>query len=66
MTGVGIINTTFNLKTQSGNASLYLETATADTDYAHIFVSNKNDNKTHASRPLVLQNGYGNVGIGAS
>ena len=65
MTGVGIINTIFNLKTQSGNASLYLETAIANTDYAHIFVSNKNDNKTHAFRPLVLQYGYGNVGIGA-
>lgn len=66
MAGVGIINTIFNLKTQAGNASLYLETTIATTDYAHIFVSNKNDNKTHASRPLVLQNGYGNVGIGTT
>ena len=63
MTDVGIINTILNLKTQSGNASVYLETVTANTDYAHLFVTNKND-KNHVSRPLVLQNGYGNVGIG--
>lgn len=65
MTGVGIINTIFNLKTQAGNASLYLETVIANTDYAHIFVSNKSD-KNNLSRPLVLQHGYGNVGIGTT
>lgn len=63
MTDVGIINTILNLKTQSGNASLYLETVTASTDYAHLFVTNKAD-KSNVSRPLVLQNGFGNVGIG--
>lgn len=63
MTDVGIINTILNLKSKSGNASLYLETVTANTDYAHLFVTNKND-KSHISRPLILQNGYGNVGIG--
>lgn len=65
MTGVGIINGILNLKTQAGNASLYLETASNNTDYAHLFVSTKND-KTHTTRPLVLQLGYGNVGIGVA
>lgn len=65
MTDVGIINTILNLKSKSGNASLYLETVTANTDYAHLFVTNKND-KNNVSRPLILQNGYGNVGIGTT
>ena len=65
MTDVGIINTILNLKSKSGNASLYLETVTANVDYAHLFVTNKND-KNNVSRPLILQNGYGNVGIGTN
>ena len=65
MTGVGIINTILNLTTKSGNASVYLETATSTVDYAHIYVTNKAD-KTNVNRPLVLQDGFGDVGIGVA
>ena len=65
MTGVGIINTILNLTTKSGNASVYLETGTSTVDYAHIYVTNKTD-KTNVNRPLVLQNGFGDVGIGVT
>lgn len=44
----------------TGNAVINFNGASATVDYAHIFVNGSSSN----SRPLVLQNGYGNVAIG--
>lgn len=65
MTNVGTINNYFNF--QSGNsvtAVLHAENVSATVDYTHIYVSNLD--KSRKDRPLVLQNDYGNVGIGAT
>lgn len=45
----------------TGNAITNINGGTATVDYAHIFVTGSNN-----TRPLVLQNGYGNVGIGVT
>jgi hypothetical protein len=63
MTGVGTINNYFNFQPgDSVNAVLHAENIYATVDYVHIYVSNLD--KSRKDRPLVLQNGYGNVGIG--
>ena len=46
----------------TGNAVTNINGASAAVDYAHIFITGGNNN----TRPLVLQNGYGNVGIGVT
>lgn len=63
MTNVGIINNYFNFQKGTGsNAVLHAESIVSDTDYIHVHVANLD--KSNTSRPLVLQYGYGNVGIG--
>ena len=47
----------------SGVAKLNITSSTTTVDYSHIYVSSNNANNTN-NRPLVLQYGYGNVGIG--
>lgn len=65
MTGVGTINNYFNFqKGTSSNAALHAENIFSTVDYVHLYVSNLDKSRT--DRPLVLQHGYGNVGIGAS
>lgn len=65
MTGVGIINNILDLSTNSTTAKLNIQSVTASggVDYSHLFVSSNNSSNAK-ERPLVLQNGYGNVGIG--
>ncbi len=46
----------------TGNAVTNINGASASVDYSHIFVTGGSNN----TRPLVLQNGYGNVGIGVT
>ncbi len=46
----------------TGNAVLNINGATATVDYSHLFVTGGTSN----TRPLVLQYGYGNVGIGVT
>lgn len=43
-----------------GNAVTNINGGSATVDYSHIFVTGGSNN----TRPLVLQNGYGNVGVG--
>jgi len=43
-------------------ANIFITSKTATVDYCEIFVSNSAKSQDH--RPLVLQNGFGNVGIG--
>ena len=63
MTGVTTVNSFINAERGDSNAAyLFLTNVYAPVDYAHIFVSNQDKSTTH--RPLVLQNGYGNVGVG--
>ena len=59
------IDTNFIIgKGTSALATLFLTNAGATIDYAHIFVSNADESRK--DRPLVLQYGYGNVGIGVA
>lgn len=53
MTGIGSTN----------HARLNIVSTSSSIDYLHLYVSSNNPSYT-TSRPLVLQNGYGNVGIG--
>ena len=63
MTGVGIVNSFLNIKQDNSSVShLFLTNPTSNVDYGHIYVSNYDNSRN--DRPLVLQNGYGNVGIG--
>lgn len=61
MTGVGIVNSFLNIKQESSVSHLFLTNPTSNVDYGHIYVSNYDNSRK--DRPLVLQNGYGNVGI---
>lgn len=69
MTGVGditmsgSINSVLKATTSQGAAMLNIAEVTADINYIHLYVSSLNSAYT-TTRPLVLQNGYGNVGIG--
>lgn len=58
------LNTTSNKVTIKtvGNAVLNIVGVSSNVDYQHIYV----DGNGSSNRPLVLQNGYGNVGIGNS
>lgn len=59
----GSINNVLKVTTSQGAAMLNIAEVTADINYIHLYVSSLNS--TYATtRPLVLQNGYGNVGIG--
>ena len=63
MTGVGIVNSFLNIIQDNSSVShLFLTNPTSNVDYGHIYVSNYDNSRK--DRPLVLQNGYGNVGIG--
>ena len=65
MTGVGTVNSFLNIKQDNSSVShLFLTNPTSTVDYGHIYVSNYDNSKK--DRPLVLQNGYGNVGIGTA
>ena len=65
MTDVGTINNYFNFqKGTSSTAVLHAENIYTTIDYIHIYVSNLD--KARTDRPLVLQHGYGNVGIGVA
>lgn len=64
MSGVGTINGICNITTAaSGAAILNIIETNADINYIHLYVSSANTTAAK-SRPLVLQNDYGNVGIG--
>ena len=58
--------TTSKLVTYSGgNAVCHIKgVATSPADYIHIYAANSDS--SNATRPLILQNGYGNVGIGTA
>ena len=61
----GTYNSVANIKKGSSNvAYLHITNTAADKDYAEIHCSNLDNSRT--DRPLVLQYGYGNVGIGVS
>lgn len=62
MTGVGSINTYLSTIWGSGNARLNIAGTVANTDFIHLYVDGNGNN----NRPLVLQNSYGNVGIGTT
>jgi hypothetical protein len=51
-------------KGTSSFATLHITNVTSSIDYSHIFVSNADSSRK--DRPLVVQNGYGNVGIGVT
>ncbi len=51
-------------KGTSSVATLHITNITDSLDYSHIYVSNADNSRK--DRPLVLQNGYGNVGIGVA
>lgn len=61
----GKINNVFKVIKSQGAALLNIEEVTTTINYSHIYVSSTNDTATN-SRPLVLQVGYGNVGVGTS
>lgn len=63
MTGVGVINKVFNVTSTQGIAQLNVSEEQSTINYSHLYVSSNNTAHSN-SRPLVLQNGYGNVGIG--
>lgn len=49
----------------SGNAVCHMQgVVSSPADYTHIYVANADGSNT--TRPLILQNGYGNVGIGTA
>ena len=63
MTGVGTVNSFLNIKQDNSSVShLFLTNPTSNVDYGHIYVSNYDNSRK--DRPLALQNGFGNVGIG--
>lgn len=51
-------------KGTSSVATLHITNVTSSIDYSHIFVSNADSSRK--DRPLVVQNGYGNVLIGTT
>lgn len=67
MSGVGVINS-FIKPTLGTSSVAYLHitnfTSTSYYDGVHIYVANQDNSNT--SRPLVLQSGYGDVGIGTT
>ena len=63
MTGVGKINTSLSITAGSGVTTLNIASVSSNKDYLHLYVSSNNTSHTN-TRDLVLQNGYGNVGIG--
>lgn len=63
MTGVGKINKVFKITSTQDIAQLNVSEESADINYSHLYVSSNNTSNT-TTRPLVLQYGYGNVGIG--
>jgi hypothetical protein len=63
MTGVGVINKIFKVTSIQEIAQLNVSEGSADVNYSHLYVSSNNTSYPNA-RPLVLQYGYGNVGIG--
>lgn len=71
MTGVGditmsgSINSVLKATTSQKAALLNVSEITANINYIHLYVSSLNDSATN-TRALVLQNGYGNVGIGTT
>lgn len=71
MTGVGditmsgSINSVLKATTSQKAALLNVSEITANINYIHLYVSSLNDLATN-TRALVLQNGYGNVGIGTT
>lgn len=62
MTNVGMINGVFQPLTNTYVGKLFAQGFTASMDSVNLFVSN--ESRTDTNRHLVLQNGYGNVGIG--
>ena len=65
MTGVGFVNSTFYVNQGTTSvACLHVLGTTATLDYINLYVSNRDSSRT--DRPLVLQYGYGKVGIGVA
>lgn len=67
--GTGDVSGAFNnilnaYRGSSTTAYLHITNVYADVDYISMYVSNLDNSRT--DRPLVLQNGYGNVGIGGT
>lgn len=65
MIGVGTVNKVFKIVGGTNNALLNATSVSATIDYLHIYVSSNTTSNSNI-RPLVLQNGYGNVGIGVT
>lgn len=63
MTGVGSINRVFKVISTQDIAQLNVSEESSTVNYSHLYVSSNNTSNIN-TRPLVLQNGYGNVGIG--
>lgn len=63
MTGVGVINKVFKVTSIQHIAQLNVSEESSDINYSHLYVSSNNTSYPN-TRPLVLQYGYGNVGIG--
>jgi hypothetical protein len=63
MNGVGVINKVFKVTSTQDIAQLNVSEESTTVNYSHLYVSSNNTSHSN-SRPLVLQNGYGNVGIG--
>lgn len=61
----GSINNVLKATTSQNAALLNVSEITANINYIHLYVSSLNSSATN-TRALVLQNGYGNVGIGTS
>ncbi len=59
----GSVNTVLKATSSQSAALLNVSEITADTNYIHLYVSSLNGTAA-TTRALVLQNGYGNVGIG--
>lgn len=63
MSEVGTINNVFKVLSTQGIAQLNVHEVATDVNYSHLYVSSNNTSYPN-TRPLVLQYGYGNVGIG--
>ena len=65
MSGVGTINSVANIqKGTSSFAYLHVTNVKMNIDCVELHCSNLDNSRT--DRPLVLQNGYGNVGVGVA
>ena len=65
MSDVGSIDNILHFKTAGANTKLNIEELSLTINGTHLFVASQSGTYTN-SRPLILQYGYGNVGIGVT